>query len=501
MLSIAFKRLWRRKWLTLLSIVGVMLAVGLVVSIPIFAKGISFVMLKKELKAPLGGTTSGIDQRPPYSIRFRVLPGGKYELTLEQVEALEQYIAETIASETGLTPLGRYRQVESQGLLVRQQTESLPLTMFQGGRVVVIPGIESRMNVIDGKSMDLTAPVESELDVWIHYISAYKDGLIPEAPYELYDARTRIAMPIRLAGRWIAANPGDTFWDEHPDQTLLQAIIVRESAYKAILEPIFERQLRSASWHMVLDHDQLTPENMQAHADGLQRAIKLVEQQLIDPKTHSPLLNALNTAIKRESDLTVLMFVLSVPIMGFMLYFLSLISTITIRWQQRETAVMVSRGMQREQLLAVTLIEAGAIVGIGTPLGILIGLQLAQALGYTASFMRFVRRAPLPVTLTAINLPLLVAALSALILARVWPVLRLTRTSVVAHEQRRARAAQRPFWQRFYLDVLLLIPVYYAHRQLSIQGTLVPSAATAVAAGRRGPCQTHCFFWSRPSLS
>ena len=43
MLSIATKRLWRRKWLTLLSIVGVMLAVGLVISIPVFAKGISFV--------------------------------------------------------------------------------------------------------------------------------------------------------------------------------------------------------------------------------------------------------------------------------------------------------------------------------------------------------------------------------------------------------------------------------------------------------------------------
>ena len=105
-------------------------------------------------------------------------------------------------------------------MLVRQQTESLPLAVFQGGRVVVMPGIESRMNVIDGKSMDLAAPVESELDVWVHYISAYKDGLIPEAPYELYDARTRIAMPIRLAGRWIAANPGDT--SRHPaDENLV----------------------------------------------------------------------------------------------------------------------------------------------------------------------------------------------------------------------------------------------------------------------------------------
>jgi putative ABC transport system permease protein len=436
--------------------------------------------LAEELNVSLVGPARQPYPRPPYSVRFRVLPGGDYELTLEQVQALEQYIAETIASETGLSVRGRYRQVESQGLLVRQETENVPRTVFQGGRVVVLPGIESRMNVVDGKPMDLAAPVGSELAVWIHYISAYKDGLIPEAPYELYDARTRTSVPIRLAGRWIAVDPGDTFWDEHPDETLQKAIIVRESAYRAVLEPVFKQQLRSASWHVVLDHDQLAPEHMRAHAEGLRRAIKRVEQELTRaqsasaPKTHSPLLDALDRALQRESDLTVLMFVLSVPIMGFMLYFLALISSITIRWQRRETAVMVSRGMRGKQLLAVTLIEAGAIIVIGTPLGILLGLQLAQALGYTASFMRFVPRTPLPVSITAINPPMLVAALSALILARLWPVLRSTRTSVIAHEQRRARATQRPFWQRFYLDVLLLIPIYYAYRQLSVKGTLVP---------------------------
>ena len=47
--------------------------------------------------------------------------------------------------------------------------------------------------------------------------------------------------------------------------------------------------------------------------------------------------------------------------MAFLLYFLTLISTITLRWQQRETAVMVSRGLRAWQLLAVGLIETTII--------------------------------------------------------------------------------------------------------------------------------------------
>ena len=45
MFFIALKRLWTRPLLTLLSIVGVILAVGLVTSIPIFSQAVSFVML------------------------------------------------------------------------------------------------------------------------------------------------------------------------------------------------------------------------------------------------------------------------------------------------------------------------------------------------------------------------------------------------------------------------------------------------------------------------
>ena len=46
MLFVALKRLANRMGLTLLSVVAVTLAVGLVVSIPVFAKAISFVILR-----------------------------------------------------------------------------------------------------------------------------------------------------------------------------------------------------------------------------------------------------------------------------------------------------------------------------------------------------------------------------------------------------------------------------------------------------------------------
>jgi putative ABC transport system permease protein len=160
-----------------------------------------------------------------------------------------------------------------------------------------------------------------------------------------------------------------------------------------------------------------------------------------------------------------------------LLYFLTLISTITLRWQRRETAVMISRGLRRSQLMVISLAETLIIVGIGCPLGIWVGIQLARLMGYTESFMAFTWRAPLPISPTAFNVPLLVAAVAATLLARLWPALRSTRSSVVSHERARSRAPRKPFWQRFYLDILLLVPIAYAYRQLALKGTLVPATA------------------------
>jgi putative ABC transport system permease protein len=198
-------------------------------------------------------------------------------------------------------------------------------------------------------------------------------------------------------------------------------------------------------------------------------------------------LEALETALKREADLTVLLFVFSVPVVGFLLYFVGLISSITIRWQRRETAIMVSRGMYGQQLLAIGLIEACLVVGLGSILGVVTGIQLARAMGYTQSFMQFTWRSPLPVSSTALNVPILAAILTASLLARLWPVLGSMRTGVVAHERRRARPPDKPFWQRFYLDFVLLIAVVYAYRRLSVEGTLVPQAAQNGAVTAQDP--------------
>ena len=71
-------------------------------------------------------------------------------------------------------------------------------------------------------------------------------------------------------------------------------------------------------------------------------------------------------------------------------------------------------------ILNFTLIEAALLFIVGAPAGLLLGLGLARVMGYTESFLEFVQRSPLPVSVYGINLPLTFGTLGVVLVAKLW---------------------------------------------------------------------------------
>jgi putative ABC transport system permease protein len=109
---------------------------------------------------------------------------------------------------------------------------------------------------------------------------------------------------------------------------------------------------------------------------------------------------------------------------------------------------------------------------IGAPAGLLLGLGLARAMGYTESFLEFVQRAPLPVSLYGINLPLTIGTLGVVLVAKLWTTASTSQETIVTQTREHARPTRGPFWYRNYIDLLLLIPTVYAYQQFLERGSL-----------------------------
>ncbi len=479
---IALKRLWHRPWLTVLSVIGLTLAIGLTNSIPLFARAVSFRLLKEELT-----TLSARLKIPLFSMRVYLYPAGT-PLSLDQCAILGQHVQETIVAEVGL-PLRQYTwHIESNGLILRPgdqspQYNSVHRIIADGLNLIVMPGVATHLTIVEGASIEAPPGRDGMLEVWMHRSRADEMGISAGETYELRDLHSSAILPVRVAGTWHATDPRDPYWFGNPDDMYNNMLFVREADYCALAEPQFAQKLGFASWTLVLDDSALSPDRMRDYANGLNKAVEVIRDYLPDAQVDSSPIQALNQAIEREARLTALLFAFTVPLYGFLLYFVALLSTMTVYWQRRETAVLVGRGVNRRQLLRISLVETLLLFALGLPPGILFSARFARWMGYTKSFLSFTWRQPLQVSPRIENLPLLVFCLGTLSLARLWPLLRGTQTSIVAYERTRSRVSQKPWWQRLYLDVLLLVPTAYAYRQLALYGTLVPHEVEAQAPG------------------
>ena len=469
MLGIAIKRLWSRLALTVLSLLGVSLAVGLVTCVPVFSRAVSFVVMEQELDA-----LAAISGRPPVSLRFYKLSSFRKPLGAQEATVLGNHIAETVSAEVQLPIKFMVVEGETPGLSLSTLPDDPnynPNKFLGEVKIGFLPGIESRMRLLDGVPMDDEASGEW-VDIWVHERLAAKWGLQVGEKYEAVAVIQRSRIPVRIAGLWQAADPQDEFWFFNPDFSYQDVLMVRYNDYITHVEPFLDSKTGFVSWYLVLDDAKLAAEDGRVYALGLGKAQAIIEKYVSGASMDYSPLAPLDGFIKREGAMSILLFSFSVPVMGFLFYFLSLISTITVNWQQQENSVMISRGMGRGHILRVSFAEGFILLMLGAPLGIWSGLQLARMMGNSLSFMTFVQRPPLPITPQAINITLVAGALLASLLTRIWPSLQVARHSVITYEQERSRPTRAPFWQRYYLDILLIIPTWYGYQQLDNRGTL-----------------------------
>ncbi len=471
LVGLSLKRLGHHPGITLLALFGIALAVGLVTSAGFFAQAVDTVILRQELDK-----LSQMTGRPAFSTRVYFFPSPRKPMTLEAAEQMGYHVADTLSSEVGLPLKHTGLQVESGSLMLAAQPDD---TRWAGERkylgninLVYVAGIRDHMEIIAGDPLDEGASGET-LDVWMHAYLAEKMGIHVGEKFNVAATLNDVPIPVQIRGIWRARDPKAPYWFNNPDIGLRESLLVRRQDYIARVQPTVPSGTRFAAWHIILDERKVLPANARQYASGLQRGLAVINKYLPDAKLDMSPLEPLEKFVQRQTTLTTTILAFNVPAFGFLLYFLILTSAIIARWQRRETAILVSRGMGASGVLGFTLVEELLLFFAGFPLGIGLGLWIARLMGYTDSFLSFTTaRPPLPVSLHGMNLVLTLSSLGVALVSRLWPAAAAARQSVVEQEREHTRPIRSPFWHRYYLDAMLILPTAYAYQQLLDKGTL-----------------------------
>ena len=464
---LTFKRLSGNWGLTLLALFQIVLTVGLLSSAGFFAQAVDRVILQEELDA-LSARTG----RPPFSTRVYFFPSSRKPMDVPAAERAGRSVATTLSSEIGL-PIERVGvHLESGSMMLlapedddRYGADSAFLTQVD---LVYLADVAPHLHITAGRVWDDT-PAADILPVLMHDSLAAQMGVRPGERFHVAPTAAQSGIDVQIIGLWRADDPNNTFWFRPPDISMKEALFVRRDDYRQRVQPLVAGGSRFASWHISLDDRTLNPAYAAAYAQGFEKGMTVINKYLPNANLDVSPLDPLKEFVQRQTTLTVLLLSMNVPAIGFLLYFLILISGIIARSQQRETAMLVSRGAGAVRVLWLILVEEWLLFVLGVPLGLGSGMLIARGMGYVDSFLNFTLRDPLPVSLQGVDLWLVVAALGLAFIARLLPAAQAARTSIVEYETAYARPDKGPFWRRAYLDFLLIVPTGYAYQQLAQQ--------------------------------
>lgn len=479
---IAFKRLLTQRLLSLASIAGLIIASGFILSVPLYADATYFRLLREEL---LAGRELDLVQKPadyaPLSFVFEHRAAGRNSPQWEDVVEVDEYLTTTAEETIGLPLLQLVRRFRTDGYFMYPPRDpNNPGTQYAltTATFAFLTPLEDTIILVNGAPPQPFVSLLSEGDAIEALASESMASEFGVQVGDQYFLRTdRGQIPVTIVGLWRAVDPLAPYWDVK-DASML---IVHEETYKGIISDRLNDELRSGIWMLIADGSSLHAGDI----EGLQERILSIESraQALLPETTliaSPL-EALARYQENAPTLTYLLFAFSVPILSLILAFIGLVAGLFVNQQRGEMAILRSRGASSWQVVGISLLQGIILGAISLAGGMVLAHWITHSIGRARSFLNFSATGPLRVSMTPEILGYGVLGIAIiLIIQLLLPTLSAAANTIVTYKQERARSFGAPWWQRYWLDLLLLIPAGYGLWQLTRQSQQALEGAETV---------------------
>ncbi|MEK3917086.1 ABC transporter permease [Paenibacillus sp. FSL H7-0331] len=451
-LVMIMRKMIKNKWLEFSLLLGLIISVGLVSSMPIYTSAILQRLLVKDLELLQTNSQqySGIFWSSVY-LTGEISP----EESKQAIINADAYMSQSIAPafQLPIPNLVTERSTDSWNL-VPVDANKIDNKVSRRADITALSGMDEHVRIVDGK-LPSAAPVDGVVEAVVVDQGLSLLKMVVGQEYVIEDDTAKTPIKFKIVGVVDRKTYDDVYW-YNPMSSYKASLLVSYDWFEQTITQEQQLMLRFSSWYMTVDYSRMKLDSIERFIQTHQRTENYLGNHFPNISVKAPALKTLTGYYAKEEKLRMMLWSLNVPVMIMLAYYLFMVSNLIIDRQKTEIAVLRSRGASRLQIVLGYVVEGVMLGAIALLFGPFVGLSLTKVLGASNGFLEFVQRATLDVKLNQEAFQYGLYAVLCSVLMTLLPVLFAMKATIVGHKQQMARQSGLSFWHKFGVDIVLL---------------------------------------------
>lgn len=481
MTALVFRKLLNNRWMFACLLIGFIIIAAVVACIPIYSTAI----LQRMLKVDLQQYQSDNNVYPGnYTVDVSYMTssfGNEYD-----VPAMDEYIQASVG-QIGVPTIAQVNRLNLVvlGMWKPDMTDAAPLYM----NTTALSDMENKVNMKYGhfpSSEMIEENGEKYYEVMINSSTMKQMSLTLGQTWYMALANSTLVkdpnnrIPIKIVGIFEPKDPSDPYW-YMDESTYTSYFFMNYETLKRDFSTNYN-YIGGAVWYYAFDYTKIDIKDIRQILAAINSQ---KEQYTIFGASVSfsmPALKTMEGYLAREKTLNILLWILIVPVLVMLSFYIFMVSRLKLENEANEIAVLKSRGASTGQIFRGYILEWGLLSGIALLTGPPLGYLLCGFLGSSNGFLEFVNRTALKLTLSPYSYLYVLLAMLLFAVSMLAPAFKASKISIVEYKQRTSNFKKKtPLWQLLGVDVILIgVALYGFWKFQELQSTLA-TGDTAVA--------------------
>ncbi len=370
-----------------------------------------------------------------------------YDERMNKVETLDQLLAERTAAID-------IPQANSKTILADEYVYILAASNTRV-KMMAMNNIEDHINIIEGRMYNPGRAEDGSFEIICDAECLKVLDVVCGETYSVQNSFYSKTEPltVKIVGVFEQSSETDSYWSETMD-SYINALIMDYDTFLTEYLTTGTTMLSDITARYAFDYQQMDLNALGNITSQIEQDFELYPAHGF--KFSMGIYDILTEYAVRAENLKSMLWVLQIPTIVMLAFYLFMVSQLNVEQEKNEIAVFKSRGASSKQIFGIYAMEAG-FLGLATlVIAPFIGLCLCSFLGVSNGFLEFVNRTGLAAKLSLDAVLYALIAIVIFFVTTMVPIIPASKLSIVKYKQSKAKVVKMALWEKICVDILLL---------------------------------------------